>query len=76
MKQKPNSRRKRTTTKSVLHLPDLEHAKAAVLNSLTCRGEDAVATAAVRKTAGALPYFDSVTTIFVTTDGIFDWMEQ
>ena len=35
MKQKPYSRRKRTTTKSVLRLPDLEHAKAAVLNSLT-----------------------------------------
>jgi hypothetical protein len=29
------SRRKRTTTKSVLRLPDLEHARAAVLNSLT-----------------------------------------
>src|SRR5262244_3883807 len=35
MKRKPCSRRKRTTTKSVLRLPDLEHAKAAVLNSLT-----------------------------------------
>ena len=35
MKQKPYSRRKRTTTKSVLRLPDLDHAKAAVLNSLT-----------------------------------------
>src|SRR5450755_3713909 len=35
MKQKPYSRRKRTTTKSVLRLPDLEHAKAAVLDSLT-----------------------------------------
>jgi site-specific recombinase XerD len=35
MKRKPYSRRKRTTTKSVLRLPDLEHAKAAVLNSLT-----------------------------------------
>ena len=34
MKRKPFSRRKRTT-KSVLRLPDLEHAKAAVLNSLT-----------------------------------------
>ena len=34
MKRKPYSRRKRTTTKSVLRLPDLEHAKAAVLNSL------------------------------------------
>ncbi len=33
MKQKPSSRRKRS--KSVLRLPDLEHAKAAVLNSLT-----------------------------------------
>jgi len=32
MKQKPNSRRKRS--KSVLRLSDLEHAKAAVLNSL------------------------------------------
>src|SRR5258706_6748535 len=35
MKRKPYSRRKRTTTKSVLRLPDLEHAKAAVLNGLT-----------------------------------------
>jgi site-specific recombinase XerD len=33
MKQKPSSRR-RSSTKSVLRLPDLEHAKAAVLNSL------------------------------------------
>jgi len=35
MKRKPHPRRKRTTTKSVLRLPDLEHAKAAVLNSLS-----------------------------------------
>src|SRR6476659_6020356 len=35
MKRIPYSRRKRTSTKSVLRLPDLEHAKAAVLNSLT-----------------------------------------
>src|SRR3974390_888012 len=35
MKRKPYSRRKRTTTKSVLRLPDLEHARNAVLNSLT-----------------------------------------
>jgi len=34
MKQKPNSRRERYSTKSILRLPDLEHAKAAVLNSL------------------------------------------
>ena len=34
MKQKPSSRRRRSSTKSVLCLPDLEHAKAAVLNSL------------------------------------------
>jgi site-specific recombinase XerD len=34
MKRKPHSRKKRTT-KPVLRLPDLEHAKAAVLNSLT-----------------------------------------
>jgi hypothetical protein len=34
MKQKPNSRRRRNSTKSILRLPDLEHAKAAMLNSL------------------------------------------
>src|SRR3981081_349339 len=38
MNRKPHSRRKRTTTKSVLRLPDLEHAKASVLNSLTHLG--------------------------------------
>jgi site-specific recombinase XerD len=35
MKRKPCSRRKRSNARSVLRLPDLEHAKAAVLNSLT-----------------------------------------
>ena len=34
MKRKSRPRTRRTTTKSVLRLPDLEHAKAAVLNSL------------------------------------------
>jgi hypothetical protein len=34
MKQNSSSRRKRSSTKSVLRLPDLEHAKAAVLNSV------------------------------------------
>src|SRR5882762_6754107 len=34
MKQQPSSRRTRGSAKSVLRLPDLEHAKAAVLNSL------------------------------------------
>jgi len=34
MKQKPRSRVNRKKAKSVLRLPDLEHAKAAVLNSL------------------------------------------
>src|SRR5436305_3805006 len=34
MKQKPSSRRRRSSTKSILRLPDLEHAKAGVLNSL------------------------------------------
>jgi len=34
MKKKSRSRTKRTTTKSVLRLPDLDYAKAAVLNSL------------------------------------------
>src|SRR5438128_5746708 len=37
MKRKSNPRNKRSTTKSVLRLPDLEHAKTAVLNSLTSR---------------------------------------
>src|SRR6059036_4189110 len=36
MKRKSHSRTKRTTTKSVLRLPDLDHAKTAVLNSLNC----------------------------------------
>ena len=35
MKRKPHSRTKRTTTKPILRLLDLEHAKAAVLSSLT-----------------------------------------
>src|SRR6266571_2903989 len=34
MKQKQSSRRRRSSSKSILRLPDLEHAKAAVLNSL------------------------------------------
>jgi hypothetical protein len=34
MKQKPSSRRRRNSNKSILRLRDLEHAKAAVLNSL------------------------------------------
>src|ERR1700690_2161464 len=34
MKQKPISKRRRNSTKSILRLPDLEHARAAVLNSL------------------------------------------
>jgi hypothetical protein len=36
MRTKLYSRRERSCAKSVLRLPDLEHAKAAVLNSLTC----------------------------------------
>src|SRR6267378_3677644 len=35
MKRKPNSRRKQSSNKSIQRLPNLEHAKAAVLNSLT-----------------------------------------
>ena len=35
MKKKSRSKPKRTTTRSVLRLPDLEHAKTAVLNSLS-----------------------------------------
>jgi site-specific recombinase XerD len=34
MKRNPSSKRRRSSTKAVLRLPDLEHAKAAVLNSL------------------------------------------
>jgi hypothetical protein len=34
MKQKPSSKRRRNRTKSILRLPDLEHAKATVLTSL------------------------------------------
>jgi site-specific recombinase XerD len=34
MKQKPSSRRKRSSSSTILRLPDLEHAKAAVLDSL------------------------------------------
>ncbi len=37
MKRKSHPRTRSTTRKSVLRLPDLEHAKAAVLNSLTSR---------------------------------------
>ena len=36
MKRKQNSKVKRSGPKSVLRLPDLEHAKSAVLNSLSC----------------------------------------
>ena len=35
MKQKPSSRTRRRSNKSVLRLPDLEHAKATVWDSLT-----------------------------------------
>ena len=35
MKKKSGSKTKRNTTRSVLRLPDLEHAKTPVLNSLT-----------------------------------------
>lgn len=37
MNKKSRPKTKRTTTRSVRRLPDLEHAKAAVLNSLTSR---------------------------------------
>ena len=36
MKRKPRSKGRRASPKSVLRLPDLEQAKSAVLNSLTC----------------------------------------
>jgi hypothetical protein len=35
MKQKPSSGRRRSSAKAILRLPDLEYAKAAVLNGLT-----------------------------------------
>jgi hypothetical protein len=34
MKQKSSARKRRARTKTVLRLPDLEHVKSAVLNSL------------------------------------------
>jgi hypothetical protein len=51
MKQKPSSKRRRTSTKSILRLPDLEHAKAAVLNSLN----SVDASSAGREKAGLSP---------------------
>jgi len=36
MKRKPRSKGRRASPKSALRLPDLEQAKSAVLNSLTC----------------------------------------
>jgi hypothetical protein len=42
MKKKPSSRRKRSSTKAVLRLPDLEHARAVVLNSPTRRTQSGV----------------------------------
>ena len=36
MNHKPHSKRKVSTSKSILRLPDLEAAKSAVLNSLSC----------------------------------------
>src|SRR6267154_625195 len=36
MKKKPHRRAKRTAARSILRLPDLETAKAAVINSLSC----------------------------------------
>jgi len=36
MKHKPRNKRKLSTPKSILRLPDLEAAKSAVLNSLSC----------------------------------------
>jgi hypothetical protein len=38
MKRNPSSKRTRSSAKSVLRLPDLEHAKGAVLNSLNSAG--------------------------------------
>jgi hypothetical protein len=55
MKRKPYSRRKRTTTKSVLRLPDLEHAKAAVLNSLTTQTpNEVIVTPSMNSLTGSL----------------------
>jgi hypothetical protein len=42
MKRKSHSRARQYTTKSVLRLPDLEHAKAAVLHSLNSSGAKGV----------------------------------
>jgi hypothetical protein len=42
MKQKPSSQGKRSSRKSILRLPDLEHAKAAVLNGLNSAAQNGV----------------------------------
>ena len=58
MKQKPSSKRRRSSTKSVLRLPDLEHAKAAVLNSLTTAVTVASVTTSSRTTRLMIFPFD------------------
>src|ERR1700758_1464787 len=55
MKRKPYPRRKRTATKSVLRLPDLEHAKAAVLSEFAKRiGVEKLAPHDLRRTCARL----------------------
>jgi hypothetical protein len=44
MKRKPHNRAKGKRSRTILRLPDLEHAKTAVLNSLTLGGRPKAAT--------------------------------
>jgi hypothetical protein len=48
MKRNPSSKRTRSSAKSVLRLPDMEHAKAAVLNSLNSADPLMIALASSR----------------------------
>src|SRR6516164_517714 len=52
MKHRPSSRRRRSTRKSVLRLLNLEHAKTAVLNSLT--SPEAPSEKTVQRVRGAV----------------------
>jgi YVTN family beta-propeller protein len=72
MKRKPHSRRKRTSTKSVLRLPDLEHAKTAVLDGQRIytanneRGSVSVLDVRARTLVATIPISKKVQRISIT----------
>jgi YVTN family beta-propeller protein len=77
MKRKPHSRRKRTSTKSVLRLPDLEHAKTAVLDGQRIytanneRGSVSVLDVRARTLVATIPISKKVQRISISPDGKF-----